>query len=241
MQRSLALTLPVKWTRASCAGHSVGLLLAVLLLLLTMANPLGLLCCLHPALAVGAPLVHGLVLGSMQWDAMCDRFPSLSRQSWLVASVLGVVPAWFLVLLLAVCGRDVVLLLLGGQRQNLFSDGAQASVFLLLDRWQSYWSLWPLMRATVLGAMMGLVSGTLAACPQGLALRRAARGAWRWLPAGALAWALGMAPLYASALLALLGRGYWAAPAMAIPFAGALVGLVQGVALGKLAGDLREA
>jgi hypothetical protein len=89
----------------------------------------------------------------------------------------------------------------------------------------------------LLAVPLGAVAGLVLAYPQFLVLRRYLKRSWRWLPANALAWALGMP-------LVFLGAGT-VAPGMstqgivlrvlgAIAGAGAVVGAVHGWALMRM-------
>ncbi len=88
---------------------------------------------------------------------------------------------------------------------------------------------------------MGLVLGAVLGYPQYRVLRRAVQGAWLWIPANCLAWALGMPVIFA-----MVDRAYaaYAAGSIAgavvvlagtLALAGAVVGAVHGLALVKLA------
>ena len=91
----------------------------------------------------------------------------------------------------------------------------------------------------LLAAGMGLVLGAILALPQWRVLRRAVPRAGVWLPANAVAWALGMPVIFAAvdrAYAAGSAAGTVGILAAALLLAGTVVGAVHGVALIWLAG-----
>ena len=93
----------------------------------------------------------------------------------------------------------------------------------------------------------GLFLGAVLGIPQWLVLRRVVKGAWLWIPANCLAWALGMPVIFA-----MVDRAYavYAAGSIAgavvvlagtLALTGAVVGAVHGLALVKLVSRSRLA
>ena len=143
--------------------------------------------------------------------------------AWVVATVVGAVIAWFLGSL------PSTLIDMGGQQTGAASQEPPAIVVSLL------------------AAGMGLFLGAVLGIPQWLVLRRVVKGAWLWIPANCLAWALGMPVIFA-----MVDRAYavYAAGSIAgavvvlagtLALAGAVVGAVHGLALVKLAPGNRRA
>ncbi len=171
--------------------------------------------------ATGA--VEGTVVGVFQWRVLRRPFPSITRRAWVVATVVGAVIAWFLGSL------PSTLIDMGGQQTGAAAQEPAAIVVSLL------------------AAGMGLFLGAVLAIPQWLVLRRAVKGAWLWIPANCLAWALGMPVIFA-----LVDRAYAVYEAGSIAgavlvlagtlaLAGAVVGAVHGLALVKLVSRSRFA
>jgi hypothetical protein len=94
-------------------------------------------------------------------------------------------------------------------------------------------TLAPAMEA-LLALLLGAVAGTILAFPQARVLRHHVARAWLWLPANALAWALGMVVIFRSAgtlppSAGPVGLLTWVL--LTITFAGGLVGAVHGLGL----------
>ena len=154
---------------------------------------------------------EGVLVGIGQRWAMQSTFDELPWGYWIAATGSGALAAW-------------ILGMAPSTWMSLAADVSQAAE--VSDAMQ-------LLLAVPLGAVAGLVL----AYPQFLVLRRYLKRSWRWLPANALAWALGMPLIF-------LGAGT-VAPGMstqgivlrvlgAIAGAGAVVGAVHGWALMRM-------
>lgn len=162
--------------------------------------------------ATGA--VEGLVVGLLQWSVLRRPFPSIARRTWVVATVTGAVVAWFL----------------GSLPSTLMDMGAQQGSTPVAGP--------PLATVLMLAAGMGFVLGAVLAYPQWRVLRRAISGAWVWIPANCVAWAGGMAVIFAAIDVAQRASSTSQALAVAgasLLLAGAVVGAVHGLALVWLA------
>jgi hypothetical protein len=163
--------------------------------------------------ATGA--IEGTVVGVLQWSVLRRPFPQVTRRAWVVATVVGAVVAWFLGSL------PSTLMGLGSEQSGAASQEPETWLMMLL------------------AAGMGLFLGVILALPQWRVLRRAVKSAWVWLPANAVAWALGMPVIFAAVDLAYntgAVAGAVAVMAAALALTGAVVGAVHGVALVWLAG-----
>jgi hypothetical protein len=81
---------------------------------------------------------------------------------------------------------------------------------------------------------VGLIAGAVLSAAQAVVLRKHVVRAWRWLPANAIAWAVGMPLIFAAIDLAQLAGTMWASVlvlATAIALVGALVGAIHGLVM----------
>lgn len=163
--------------------------------------------------------IEGAVVGVLQRSVLRRPFPAIARRAWVLATIIGAVVAWFL----------------GSLPSTLMDKGSQQTDVAPQEP--------PAWLILLLAAGMGLVLGAVLAYPQYRVLRKAVAGAWIWIPANCLAWALGMPVIFAS-----VDRAYAAYAsgsitgtllifAVALSLAGAMVGAVHGLALVKLAGS----
>lgn len=165
-------------------------------------------------LMTASGLLEGLVVGLCQWSVLRRAFAQVSLRFWLVATLIGVLVAWFLGSLPA------ALIDMGG-------DAAQPAA--------QEPATWVVM---LLAAAMGLVLGLILALPQWWVLRQTVDRAWAWLPANAAAWAMGMPIVFAAVDLAYRVGTAWGAVAvmgLALLLTGAAVGAIHGLALVWLA------
>ncbi|NLG27524.1 MAG: hypothetical protein GX557_06410 [Chloroflexi bacterium] len=165
-------------------------------------------------LMTASGLLEGAIVGLAQWRVLRAPFPRLTRRTWVAATILGALLAW-------ACGSVPMTLasLSAGPEQATATEPAG----------------WVIALAA---AGMGAVAGLVLALFQWRALRAHVRGAALWLPAHALAWALGMPLIFAAVDLAQTAgslAGALALMAAAIALVGALVGAIHGLALVKLA------
>lgn len=165
------------------------------------------------ALAVVMILVgmfEGVVVGIAQWSALRQPFPKLRLAHWTLAATIGAFVAWTL-------GMTPSTLI------DIGNTGAPASAppFEMNDT---------LMYA--FAAIMGVILGSILGFPQWLTLRRHVTRAGWWVPANAIAWAVGMPVVFLGASSAPTGiAGLIVTGLLTGAAAGAVVGAVHGVAL----------
>lgn len=211
----------LRWVGANALAELLGLgaTFAVDILILTReAEERSILASLLGIVAIAATgAIEGTIVGLLQWSVLRRPFRGITQRAWVVATIIGAVIAWFLGSL------PSTLIDMGNQTSNApVQEPPQALVLLM-------------------AAGMGLFLGVVLGIPQCRVLRRAARGAWIWIPANSLAWALGMPAIFAAvdhayaAYAAGSLAGTAAIMAAALALAGAIVGGVHGLALVWLA------
>jgi len=211
----------LRWVGANSLAELVGLgatfALDILILTRVAAAGTALASLVGIVLVTATGAIEGTVVGLLQWSVLRRPFPAIARRAWVLASVIGAVAAWFL----------------GSLPSTLMDMGAQETGAAPPEP--------PTWLILLLAAGMGLFLGAVLGYPQYRVLRKAVAGAWVWIPANCLAWALGMPVIFAS-----VDRAYAAyesgsvAGALlifvaALALAGAVVGAVHGLALVKLA------
>ncbi|MBN1400543.1 MAG: hypothetical protein JXA74_06880, partial [Anaerolineae bacterium] len=173
---------------------------------------------LSAALMTATGALEGAIVGLAQWSVLQRALAGVQRRAWVVATILGAVVAWLL--------GSIPMTLTSLSSETPSSAGQEPPQAVVL----------------ALAAAMGLAAGLILSAWQWRALRRHASGAWRWLPANALAWAVGMPLIFAGvdwAQKAGSVAGAVLVMAGCIALAGALVGAIHGVALVTLAGARR--
>jgi hypothetical protein len=158
--------------------------------------------------------IEGAIVGLVQWSVLRRPFPQVTRRSWLVATLVGALVAWFLGSLPA------TLMSMGADQAQAPAQEPEASLMM------------------VMAGAMGLFLGLILGLPQWRALRRAVERAWIWLPANGVAWAMGMPIVFGAVDLAYRAGsvvGAVATMVLALALTGATVGAVHGVALVWLA------
>lgn len=161
---------------------------------------------------------EGVLVGAAQWWVLRRRVPTLTAHSWIGASAAGAFLAWTL----------------GMVPSTLIDFSTQAGSAPPPEP--------PAVVVLLLAAVMGAVAGPVLAGAQWIVLRRYVTGAWRWMPANALAWAVAMPVVFlAPERLADSASGV-AAGALAIgivALAGGIVGTIHGTVLVRLL-DVRK-
>jgi hypothetical protein len=209
-----------QWVLANSLGELVGLGL-------TFAIGLGLFSGLSEAPGLGAALLsaalmtltgalEGAIVGTAQWLVLKKAFITLSRSTWVWATIIGAVLAW---------GA-------GSIPMTLASTSADSTVAASPEPPQS------LILAMASG--VGLVAGAVLSAAQAVVLRKHVLRAWRWLPANAIAWAVGMPLIFAAIDLAQRVSRMWASVlvlAGAIALVGALVGAIHGLVVVSFAAE----
>jgi hypothetical protein len=214
----------LRWVGANSLAEGLGLgaTLAVDFVIMSrlMNAPGVLTSLLSIPLVTVSGAIEGALVGLLQWSVLRRAFPLFARRAWVLATVAGALVAWFLGSL------PGTLMDMGAAESGAPVQEPPAAVVLLL--------------AAGMGAFLGLVLGY----PQWRVLRRAAPGAWLWLPANCAAWALGMPAVFAAIDLAQRSASLPVALLIALAgllVTGALVGAVHGLALVRLAARSRRA
>ncbi len=213
----------LRWVGANSLAEAIGLgaTLALDALILSIAaaqqNVLAILMGIGLVTATGA--LEGTVVGLLQWSVLRRVFNSIARRTWLLATVAGALLAWFL--------GSFPITRIDLSAQQTGAPMQEPSPLLVYG----------------LAAGMGFVLGPVLGVPQWLVLRRFVRGAWIWIPANCAAWAFGMLVIFIAIDLA----QQMASPVLIVLLlvaglcvAGAVVGAVHGLALVKLAADVRR-
>jgi hypothetical protein len=162
---------------------------------------------------------EGVVVGLSQGLAMRSSFPNISRRSWVTATLLGAMVAWFL------GSIPSTVMSLGAENAQAASVEPEMTIMLLM------------------AGAMGAVAGVVLALPQSFALRRVVDKAWWWLPANSAAWFFGMPVIFgAMDLVQKTGNSFQVILTLAIALAltGAIVGGIHGLVLVRLAGKRKE-
>jgi len=222
MNSNPKITLWYRWVAANALGEWLGLGLtfaagyAVIALFGEARSPAGSLAQFLLITATG--VIEGTVVGQTQWWAMAPYFQALTRRAWLLATIAGALVAWFLVSL----------------PFTLMDMSAQASGQPVQEP--------PLALLLLVAAGIGAVAGVILSLFQWRTLRQAVPNAGVWIPANALAWALGMPLIFAAtgSIQADTPPGQIAlALGIGILLAGVVVGAVHGAFLVRLAGYSR--
>jgi hypothetical protein len=153
--------------------------------------------------------LEGLVVGLAQWLVLRRPFPGMRRRSWMLASAAGAFVAWALGMLPSTLA-------------DVGAAAGEAAPVAISDT---------MMYA--LAAAMGAVLGSILGFPQWLALRRHARRAIWWVPANAVAWAVGMPVVFIGASAPPAGGvpGIVMVALLTAGIAGAVVGATHGLVL----------
>lgn len=209
-----ARTLWLQWVGANAFGELAGLggvVVAVAALASLQASPSPLVL-FAGMVALGA--MEGAVVGASQWLVVRQVLSALHARVWIAATALGAAAAWALGML-----PSTIMTIAG-------STGPQSAPPDI-----------PTAAQVGLAAALGAVAGAVLAVFQWRALRRHVRHAIWWIPANAVAWALGMPLLFRIAGSA-PPEGVTAAFAVEalvwIAAVGGVVGAVHGLSLVRL-------
>jgi hypothetical protein len=208
------LALWVKWILANSLGELLGLGATFAIGfglfsgLADSPNPIAVL--LSAVLMTASGVLEGALVGFVQWLVLRVAIPGILRRAWVLATIIGALIAWFFGSI-----PMTVASLSQSSAPIPASEPPQALVLLLT-------------------AGMGLVAGFILSVVQWQVLRKHVEKAWLWLPANALAWAVGMPLIFAAVDLAqqvatTLARVMVMAAGIAL--AGAIVGAIHGIAL----------
>jgi hypothetical protein len=220
MQQRVRSTLWPRWILANSIGELVGLgstfaLGAGLLSGLSEATGSG-PALLTAALMTATGALEGVIVGVAQWSVLHAAVPTISRRAWVVATIIGGVVAW---------GAGSIPMTLA----SLSADGGGAPV-----------QEPPQWLVLLLACGLGLVAGAILSVAQWIALRIHVSRAWRWLPANAIAWAVGMPLIFAGIDLAQKTHAITVGVlvmAATIALAGAVVGGIHGLVVRAFAAE----
>jgi len=210
---------------ANAVGEAVGLGITALVgaaVVLSVVEGSGGLATLGAAVlaVLAGTLVEGTAVGTAQWLVLRRPLPRMRWRSWAAATGTGALLAWTL----GMIPSTVLSLGAGsGGGGTARTEPSEALVYAL-------------------AFLMGLALGPVLGFAQWLALRRYVRGAWLWMPANALAWALGMVVIFVGIDPA-IGDGFGPRSVVILVFtlalAGAVVGATHGLALVRLLHSVR--
>jgi len=159
---------------------------------------------------VGGTLLEGVLVGYAQGRVIKNRIPGLPLQNWVIATAIGACIAWILGMIPSTLAS-----------LNEMGQTADPNPPRIFEGFIKY----------ALAAIMGLVLGPILGTPQWVVLRRYFRSAGLWVPANALAWAVGMMIVFG-------GAGMTPVTASPLLIAALVCGtcLVAGLAVGAIHG-----
>jgi hypothetical protein len=162
----------------------------------------------------GSTLFEGSAVGLAQWRILRQPLRELSLRSWWAATTLGALVAWTL-------GMVPSTMMALSEQTTQSAPPPELSDALVYS----------------LAAAMGLALGPILALPQWWVLRRYVDHAWQWIPANAVAWALGMTVIFV--VISLMPSGTPSVRTIlfllaGLTLTGAVVGAVHGVILVRL-------
>ena len=218
MAKTSKLRLWWQWILANALGELVGLGA-------TFAIGFGLFSGLSDIPGIGAVLLsaglmtttgvlEGGVVGFAQWVVLRHTIQGISWRSWVLATIIGALIAWFF--------GSIPMTMASLSQPSASTPASEPPQTVVL----------------LLAAGMGLVAGLILSLAQWRVLRKQVKKAWLWLPANALAWAVGMPIIFAAVDLAQQTgsiAGGVMVMAAGITLAGAVVGAIHGPALLYLA------
>jgi hypothetical protein len=150
------------------------------------------------------------VVGFAQWVVLRHTIQGISWRSWVLATIIGALIAWFF--------GSIPMTMASLSQPSASTPASEPPQTVVL----------------LLAAGMGLVAGLILSLAQWRVLRKQVKKAWLWLPANALAWAVGMPIIFAAVDLAQQTgsiAGGVMVMAAGITLAGAVVGAIHGPAL----------
>jgi hypothetical protein len=208
-----------RWTIANGLAEFVGLggtfvAIGLLFSRIDTQQTSGILLSFAVAIASGA--IEATIVGLAQWWAMQPWFPIIGRFTWWSGTLIGALLAYGL----------------GYLPSTLMSMGEAAT-----QTPQAEPPTWVVM---LLAAGLGAVAGVVLAFAQWLVLRGKVERAGLWIPANALAWAVGMPVIFWGMDLAFKQAEVWQTILVvggAILLAGFVVGGIHGRFLVVLAGE----
>lgn len=155
--------------------------------------------------------LEGVIVGAAQWAVLRRRLPDVRAETWILATAAGAFAAWSL----------------GMLPSALLGPPSGASTPAELPEHVQF----------VLAAALGAVAGPVLAFAQWWALRTQIDRAWRWIPANAAAWMLGMPVVFVAPTSVAEGVPLAQAAVLFVAVtgvAGAVVGAVHGIVLTRM-------
>jgi hypothetical protein len=209
----------LRWVLANSVGEAVGLGATALVgvgLVTTLGTEAGAAAILLAAgvAILAGTFLEGTVIGTAQWLVLRRPLRGMRWRTWVLATAAGAFVAWTL----------------GMVPSTLMNVGTDAGTAAPADEPSA---------AVIYGLafLMGLLLGPILGFAQWLVLRRHVRRASLWMPANALAWALGMVVVFVGAGSVPadgIGPGVVVLLIATLAAAGAVVGAVHGAALVRL-------
>jgi hypothetical protein len=169
--------------------------------------------------AVLSGAFEATLVGLAQWWAMHPWFPRITRFAWWRSTLVGALVAY----------------ILGYLPSTLMDLGEQSAGIQMAEP--------PQVVVLLLAAGLGAVGGAVLSFAQWLTLRKHSLGAGWWIPANMLAWAAGMPIIFWALDQAFKLAQVWQSVALvaaALLVTGAVVGLVHGAYLVRLAAKNRD-
>lgn len=154
--------------------------------------------------------LEGFIVGWAQWTVLRYAVPAIARRTWVISTIVGAVLAWML--------GSIPMAIAGLSGSSAPASAVEPPQALVL----------------IFASALGLAAGLILSIAQWWVLRNHVTRAWRWLPANAVAWAVGMPLIFAGIdLVERMGQPLYAVLALGstIALTGAIVGAIHGVAL----------
>ncbi|HEX5157169.1 MAG TPA: hypothetical protein VFW17_08140 [Ktedonobacterales bacterium] len=204
------------WALANLAAEALGLgatLLIGILVFGGLESRVGIIPVALLGVILGA-LCEGSIVGSLQWMVLRRPLPEMRWREWSVATAVGAGIAWALGILT------------GEIMSSMFAQSsAEADQQVGIG----------LPMVLLLAAGMGIALGALLGAAQWTVLRNHVPRAGWWIPANAVAWAIGMALVFAGMSFipdsGVVTPGIVVALLVFIVLAGTAVGAIHGLAL----------
>jgi len=202
------------WVLANALAEAVGLggafALGYALISAQGASEGGVAVLTMAALAIGLGTLEGAIVGFAQGLVLHRALPAIAPVTWAVATASGAFAAWVL-----------------GVLPSVLMDVAQPVSAAPAEDMPDYLNF-------VFAVVLGAVTGPILAAAQWVVLRRHVAGAWRWLPANAAAWMVGMPVVFLAPMRLTEGMAIGSVVALCVATtaaAGGIVGAVHGYAL----------
>ena len=168
----------LRWVLANCVGEAVGLgatALAGVGLVTTLGAQRGVVAnlLLAGSAILAGTFLEGTVVGTAQWLVLRRPLPETRWRAWVLATAAGAFLAWTL----GMIPSTLINVRTDAGTQTPVDEPSAAVIYGL-------------------AFLMGLLLGPVLGFAQWLVLRRHVRRASLWMPANALAWALGMVVVF---------------------------------------------